>query len=165
MIDPYGRWIPDFPGQQPYQDPAYMRMANQQQHQQQQPAHMQQSAQPPIQNGGFISVRSIEEVEAWPIAPGNSITFHISTNPPLIAEKTRGFSQLENAVTKYYDLHERQINQTPLAQPAPAFNPADFVTKADLQVVAGEIETVKAQLSDLTAPKRPAAKPKKEGEE
>lgn len=131
----------------------------------QQYQYPQQTTQPQIQNGGFISVRSIEEVEAWPIAPGNSITFHISTNPPLIAEKTRGFSQLENAVTKYYDLHERQINQIAPAQPVAAFNPADFATKADLQSIAGEIETVKTQLLDMNAQKRPTMKPKKEGEE
>lgn len=138
MIDAYGRWYPDYQGQQMYQDPAYMRG----------------SRQPQIQQSGFVSVRSTNEVESWPIAPGNSLTFYVEGNPPVIATKTKGFSQLEMPVIKYFDLTERQ-NRAQMPQNASASSeqavadkvPA-YALKTDLSVIWDEIKAIKEKLKE-----------------
>lgn len=161
---------PGFPvGYQPYNPYPYPQY---QQPQYQQPGQTvqtpgQQPAQPPIQNGGFIPVRSIDEARNWPIAPGNSITFK-DESAPYIYTKTMSYNQLETPrFEKFRLVKEEEISAVAPAQPAPppAFNPADFATKADFQAVSAELETLKNQISEIAAPKRPAPKAKKEGEE
>lgn len=69
---------------------------------------------PQIQNGGLIPVKSIAEVNAWQIAPGNSLTFFVegnANNPAFIAVKTKGFSQLESPTTELFDLVKRENKQ------------------------------------------------------
>lgn len=68
---------------------------------QQIPANSQQPQQ--IQNGGFVSVRNIEEAFNWPVAPGNSITFK-DENSPYVYTKTKGFSQLDQPIFEKYRL-------------------------------------------------------------
>lgn len=70
-------------------------------YQYQYPQFQAQSQQ--IQNGGFISARSIEEAYNWPVAPGNSLTFRIE-NTPYVCTKTKGFSPLEQPVFERYRL-------------------------------------------------------------
>ena len=50
-------------------------------------SNFQQSIQPQIQNGGFISVRNEQEARNYPIAPGNSVTFK-DENMPYVYVKT-----------------------------------------------------------------------------
>ena len=68
---------------------------------QQIPTNSQQPQQ--IQNGGFVSVRNIEEAFNWPVAPGNSITFK-DENSPYVYTKTKGFSQLDQPIFEKYRL-------------------------------------------------------------
>lgn len=44
MVDNYGRWYPDYMGQQPFQDPAYMRAIGQNVQGQQVPGTQMSSA-------------------------------------------------------------------------------------------------------------------------
>lgn len=69
------------------------------------PQYQYQAQQQP-QVGNIVQVSSPQEVETWPIAPGNSLTFYIASTPPMIATKTRSYNQLEAPVTKYYDIME-----------------------------------------------------------
>lgn len=88
-----------FSGFNPYQQPV------QQNYQQQ-----GQNSQPQIQNGGFVSVRSIEEAYNWPVSPGNSITFK-DENAPYIYTKTKGFSQLEAPIFERFRLVKEEDAQ------------------------------------------------------
>lgn len=96
-----------------------------------------------IQNGGFISVRSEQEARCYPVAIGNSVTFHDETSPHVYT-KTMGFSQLDRPIFKKYKLveEESEEEQTP-----------------------NEIETVRSDIkklwSEINALKR---KPNKNGE-
>lgn len=113
-------------------------------------AYQNAQAAHPVQPGSFISVRSAEEVYAWAIAPGNSITFYVETNPPMLATKTKGFSQLESPVIKWFDLTERQ------AQPEPE-KPAEgvaYAAKAEVEALRNEVE----QIKKLLAPKKEEVK-------
>lgn len=97
---------------------AYPYYNNVQYQQYQQPNYAYQQ-QGQIQNGGFVSVRSIEEAYNYPIAPGNSVTFKVE-NAPLVCTKTMSFNQLDRPIFKKYRLVEE-----PDAQPTTAKN-GDF---------------------------------------
>ena len=79
--------------------------------------YQQQPQQQPTQNGGFISVRSIEEAFSWPVAPGNSIMFK-DENSPYVYTKTRGFSQLDQPIFEKYRLVKEEEGQN-IAQKPP----------------------------------------------
>lgn len=72
------------------------------------PQNNQQTQQ--IQNGGFISVRSEQEARSYPVAIGNSVTFHDETIP-YVYTKTMGFSQLDRPIFKKYKLVEETIEE------------------------------------------------------
>lgn len=161
MVDINGRWYPDYPGQLPQQDPAYLRsMRGQMQFQQaQQQAQSQQMQQPAIQQSGFVSVPSMDDVRAWPVAPGNSITFYVETVPPILATKTKGFSQLEPPIIKEFNLVEKEAapseareSPTTHEQPAPTKN-TTYATKDDLAAIWDELDALKEKLKAQTEKK------------
>ena len=82
-----------------YQYPNYNQMYYQQQLQ-----NMQQTPQTPqIQNGGFVFVKDINEARNYAVAPGNSVTFKIESQP-YICTKTLGFSQLDQPIFEVFKL-------------------------------------------------------------
>lgn len=85
--------------------------------------YQQQYPQQQIQNGGFVSARSIEEAYNWPIAPGNSLTFKIE-NSPYVCTKTKGFSPLEQPVFERYRLvkEEDAPKESETAPEAPKYD-------------------------------------------
>lgn len=129
-----------------------------------------QQAQPQIQNGGFMSVRTEEEAYNWPIAPGVGMTFKVE-NAPVIIDKARGFSPLEQPVVKVYDMIERVPNQN-AAQPqeTSVVTHTEYAERADIEAIRRELEGFKADLEALKNQpivaeiKRTAAK-KKEADE
>lgn len=162
MIDNYGRWFPDYPGQQMYNDPAYMRMMRQQQQamNQQQP-QTQQMQQPTIQQSGFVPVRSEQEARSYPVAPGNSVTFK-DENAPYCYVKTMGFNQLDQPTFERYRLVKEESPVT--AQNAPtSADSADgskdtaYALKSDLGAIWSEIDAIKEKLKAQTE-KKPAKK-------
>lgn len=137
----------------------------------QQPVIPQPVAQPQqqqIQNGGFVNVRSIEEVNGYPLAPGNSVTFFVESNPPVLCVKTKGFSQLETPTIETFDLIKREQQNAPItptqANPHPM---AEYALKSDLEglrgAVVAEISAIRSEI-DSIVPKKSPAKQKKEAE-
>lgn len=102
----------------------------------------QQAAQSPVQSSGIISVRSLNEVYAWPIAPGNSLTFYVETTPPVIATKTKGLSQLENPVVEEFDLARRRHENAQKEEPETKSS-IEYATKADLEELRRDFEHFK----------------------
>lgn len=122
---------------------------------------VQQNIQPQIQNGGLVSVRSIEEARNYPIAPGNSITFKDET-APYVYTKTMGFSQLDRPVFETYRLVKEEAPKTPEKEktdnsPAYALQSEYEEIRRQIEALENEIETIKEQM-----PKR---KTKKEAED
>jgi hypothetical protein len=149
-----------YPYQPNYFGNPYPYQQNQQpmmQQPQQMPQQMQPQPRPAIQQSGFMQVGSMDDVYSWPVAPGNSITFYVETEPPVLASKTKGFSQLENPVIKIFDLHERhgkpqeaQIGPQSgeQAEKAPGI---DYALKSDVDALRAELEAVKAKLKARAA--------------
>lgn len=124
----------------------------------QQPAQQfqQQATQPQIQNGGFVSVRNIEEAFNWPVAPGNSITFK-DENSPYIYTKTKGFSQLEAPIFERFrlvkedDTPKQQENRPEASEKAEN----SFQAEEQINSIWKEIEALKSQIKAIEAkPKR-----------
>lgn len=159
MVDIYGRWYPDYPGQLPQQDPAYLRsMRGQMQPQQaQQQAQSQQMQQPAIQHSGFVLVQSEQEARAYPVAPGNSITFKDESGP-FCYVKTMSFNQLDRPTFERYRLVKEDApsdaREAPTAheQPAPTKN-TTYATKDDLAAVWDELDALKEKLKAQTEKK------------
>lgn len=173
MIDSCGRWFPDYPGQQMYNDPAYMRMMRQQQQAMntQQP-QAQQMQQPTIQQSGFVPVRSEQEARSYPVAPGNSVTFK-DENAPYCYVKTMGFNQLDQPTFERYRLVKEDTPTT--AQNAPvsaeseqARKDAPYALKSDLDAIRDELDALrdklKAQMERKTVKARKAERETEDAE-
>lgn len=120
------------------------------------------SSQMQIQNGGFVSVHSIQEAFNYPVAPGNSVTFK-DENSPYIYVKTKGFSQLEEPIFKKFRLIEEndtQPQESTTTVTEQAVNYADFAKQADVTALWGEIDALKKQIAELTAKPEKAIKRK-----
>lgn len=152
MVDINGRWYPDYPGQLPQQDPAYLRsMRGQMQFQQaQQQAQSQQMQQPAIQQSWFVRVQSEQEARAYPVAPGNSITFK-DERQPYCYVKTMSYNQLDPPTFERYRLlkedspSDAREAPTTHEQTAPTKN-TTYATKDDLGAIWDELDALKEKL-------------------
>lgn len=105
------------------------------------------TGQPQIQNGGFISVRSIEEAFNWPVAPGNSITFK-DENSPYVYTKTKGFSQLEQPIFEKYRLVKEEDSPVkPVETQKSGAECRDY--GSEISSLQEEVERLKTQISGL----------------
>ena len=82
--------------------PYYQNFPNYNQLYLQQPQQNVQQT-PQIQNGGFVFVKDINEARNYAVAPGNSVTFKIESQP-YICTKTLGFSQLDQPIFEVFKL-------------------------------------------------------------
>lgn len=125
MVDQIGRWYPDFPGQQHYQDPAYMRIYNQHPQPVQQPNQMMT---PPTIRAEIVQVDSVEAIDRHPMAAGTSQMFMTKDEQTIVVRSMYANGQHSDDV---YD-------KRPPAPPAPTLNPDDYVRKDELQALISE---------------------------
>lgn len=155
-----------FPAYQPnyygQPNPYYQQMQNQmmqqnQQMQQAQQAQSQQMQQPAIQQSGFVLVQSEQEARAYPVAPGNSITFKDESQPYCYV-KTMGFNQLDRPTFERYRLvkedspSDARESSTKHEQPSASKN-ATYATKDDLAEIWDELDALKEMLKAQTEKK------------
>lgn len=147
MVSQYGQFIPDYPGQQPYQDPAYMRyISQQQQHQNtyqgqqyQQQSTQQAQQQPASRMTEVFAAANEKYVLEFPVASGTTALF-VATDDSFLAIKEA--SVTGQVTVQFYD-------KRPPAPPEKPFDPAVFVTREELE----------QRLAALSAPaKRPTKK-------
>lgn len=119
MVDQYGRWYPDYPGQQPYQDPAYMRAVGQPV-QQQNMAH-QQDMTPTIRTE-IKQIDNIESIKRNPPAPGTTGAY-MTKDEKIIVFRTMYANGEYN--DKIYD-------ERPPAPPEPKFDPTEYVRRDEI---------------------------------
>lgn len=108
----------------PYQYPFY----------QPQTMPMQQQQQSSL---GVVSVRSMQEAQNYPVAPGNSVMFR-DENAPFIYTKTMGYSQLDRPTFEKYRLVKEEITETVSQVPA--------VERSEIDQLKEEIEKIKKEL-------------------
>ena len=120
----------------------------------------QQTQQPTIQQSGFVLVQSEQEARAYPVAPGNSVTFK-DERQPYCYVKTMGFNQLDRPVFEKYRLVKEDDAQERTESPvtkdsAEALENTPYALKSDLAALWDAIEALKAK-----AQKNEKAKAKK----
>ena len=127
----------------------YQQMPTQQIQQQ------QQNVPPQIQNGGFVTVRSMQEAYNYPVAIGNSVTFKDET-APYIYVKTRGFSQLEEPIFEQFQLvkvdAQKSTETAHIATKSTDDKSIEYAQKGDITALWSEIEAIKKQIGTLTVP-------------
>ena len=138
MVDQYGRWYPDYMGQQPFQDPAYMRAIGQQvQNQQVQPGTQMSSANQqdmtPTIRTEIKQVDSIDAISRTPPAPGTTGAYMTKDEQTIIFR-----SMYANGEYK-----DRIYDQRPPAPPAPKFDPALYVRKDEIASLVDEALAVR----------------------
>ena len=138
MVDQYGRWYPDYMGQQPFQDPAYMRAIGQQvQNQQVQPGTQMSSANQqdmtPTIRTEIKQVDSIDAIGRTPPAPGTTGAYMTKDEQTIIFR-----SMYANGEYK-----DRIYDQRPPAPPAPKFDPALYVRKDEIPSLVDEALAVR----------------------
>ena len=106
------------------------------------PQNYMQNYQPAPQNTGFISVRSIDEVKNYPVAPGNSVMFKDET-APYVYTKTMGYSQLDRPVIERY----RFVKENEPEEPKATLNqePTAYALQSDLDALREEVEALKKE--------------------
>lgn len=137
MVDQYGRWYPDYMGQQPFQDPAYMRAIGQQvQNQQMQPAQMsganQQDMTPTIRTE-IKQVDSIDAISRTPPAPGTTGAYMTKDEQTIIFRSMYANGEYKDRI---YDMR-------PPAPPAPKFDPALYVRRDEIASLVDEALAVR----------------------
>lgn len=133
MVDQYGRWYPDYPGQQPYQDPQYVRAVGQ-------PVPGHQAGQP--QNGAqntaqdmtptismqMKQVDSIDAIDRLPLAAGTTGAYMTKDEKNIVFREMFANGEHKDSI---YDLR-------PPAPPAPKFDPAEYVRKDEMDQLVKE---------------------------
>lgn len=144
MAGPYSYFPATYqPGVNPY-----LQAAQQQLQQMQQP-------QTQIQNGGFVRVKSEQDVIDYPLAPGYTMTF-IDEGATHCYTKTMGFNQFERPkIDKYRLVREEVAEDAEKArEQAQTVNLDGYVRKAEFEPILGKIEAMEKELAALTKPKR-----------
>ena len=145
MIDRLGNWYPDWPGQQPYQDPAYVRMYGQ--NQQQQTQQTGQMMTPPTIDAKIIQVDSIEAIDRFPMAAGTSQMYMTKDEQTIVVRSMYANGQHSDDVW----------DKRPPAPPAPTLNPAEYVRKDELQAMLSELLQARTVPVKASAKKEEAA--------
>lgn len=140
---------PNYYGQpNPYYQQMQQQQAMMQQNQQMQ--NTQQNQQPTIQQSGFVLVQSEQEARAYPVAPGNSITFKDESQPYCYV-KTMGFNQLDRPTFERYRLVKEDNPVTPQNAPTSSDSTEGdkntaYALKSDLGAIWSEIDAIKEKL-------------------
>lgn len=144
MIDQFGRWYPDYPGQQTWQDPAYMRAYGQQQ-----PAQQAQQSQhgltPPTIRAEIVQVDSLDAIDRFPMAAGTSQMFMTKDEAAIVVRSMYANGQHND------DIYDKR----PPAPPAPTLNPDDYVRRDELKDLLAEL--LQARTASTKAKKEEAA--------
>lgn len=159
MVDQIGNWRPDYPGQQPWMDPQFVRLYGQQQPAQTAPQNASQppaassTMTPPTIHAEIVQVDGEQAAAQYPVGAGAS---------QMMMARDESAIFVKEATQNGYRLviYDRR----PEAPPAPPFNPAEYVR---LDALPGLIETeVQAALAAMqTAKTTRAAKKETEAAE
>lgn len=149
MLDAFGRWYPDYPGQQPYQDPSYLRGIRNPVGVQQPQQNAQYQHNAPIQ-GNFVRVPSEEVARNWNVQPGTSVTF-IDENAPYCYTKTVDISQLDRPRFEKYRLVKEEDAPTQTTETAPIRKEEknEYVPVAEFNKLYNEFVALKHRVNAL----------------
>lgn len=134
MVDQFGRWFPDYPGQSMYQDPQFMAKFNSQTAQNAQ--RQQPPMSPPTIHAEIIQITSIPDAERFPLAAGAKQMF--------VTADESAFILKEQGQTNYMlTIYDRR----PPEPPAPAIDPTKYVTREELDERLSQLTATRSALN------------------
>ena len=149
MVDINGRWYPDYPGQQPFMDPQYIRMQGQQPTQQQPTQTTVATMTPPTIHAEIVQVDGEQSAAQYPVGAGMS---------QMMMNRDESAIYVKEATQNGYRLVV--YDRRPEAPPAPPFNPSEYVRIDALPaLVAAEVQAAMAAMQPVKA-----GRPKKDTE-
>lgn len=129
VINQFGQFMPDYPGQQYYQDPAYMRYMTQHQ---QQPMQAQQATQQSSRMVEVVPAETEKAAQEFPVAAG-ATQMIIGRDDSFIAVKA---VSVTGQVT--FDIYDKR----PPAPPVQPLNPEDYVRRDEIgQMITAAIQS------------------------
>ncbi|MBR5273595.1 MAG: hypothetical protein IKU25_09455 [Clostridia bacterium] len=138
-----------------YQQPYYYNPYAQQNIQpmppiQPQPASAQTQQSQQITQNGFVVVQSEQDARAYPVAPGNSITFK-DENSPYCYVKTMGFSQFDQPVFEKYRLvkEDSAVTEKNGSISHEEETPTEYATKEEFEQLRAEFGSLKGKVAKL----------------
>lgn len=138
------------PGYYGQPTPYYQQMQTPAMMQQNQQMQQAQAQQPTIQQSGFVLVQSEQEARAYPVAPGNSITFKDESQPYCYV-KTMGFSQLDRPTFERYRLVKEETPPAATgartsADSAEGGKDTTYALKSDVEALWGAVKEIRAKM-------------------
>lgn len=114
-----------------------------------QPISTPQQSQQVVQNG-FVLVPSEQEARAYPVAPGNSITFK-DENSPYCYVKTMGFSQFDQPVFEKYRLvkEDSAVSEKNSPISSEEEEPIKYATKEEFDKLRADFAALKGKVAKL----------------
>lgn len=122
-----GAWFPDYYGQQPWQDPAYIRANTAQQMNPQ--GQNQQTMTPPTIRAEIIQVETPDAIDRCSQNPGTTQMYMTKDEQNIIVRTKLANGEHTDVV---YD-------KRPPAPPEPKINPADYVRRDELESLIAEM--------------------------
>lgn len=122
MVDRFGTWYPDYLGQQPYQDPAYVRFAGGNGQTSQQGPQQTQSMTPPTIRAEIVQIDDMAAIDRFPMGAGTSQIFMTKDEMNIVIRSMYANGQHND------DIYDKR----PPAPPEPRLNPADYVRKDEI---------------------------------
>lgn len=123
-----------------FQNPYHQQMQNQQMIQQ---VQQQNQSMPQIQHSGFVLVQSEQEARAYPVAPGNSVTFKDESQPYCYV-KTMGFNQLDRPTFERYRLVKEDVTPDTVE----ISTNTSYALKSDITSLWEAINNIKSKLTE-----------------
>lgn len=123
MVDQYtNRWYPDYPGQQPQQDPQYLAWLQAQQTRQPTPIPQPVARMTPYIDTRMMEVATVAEAEAFRLEPGASQVFYTGDRTAIIIK--------EQGQTGYnLMIYDRR----PPEPQKPPIDPSQYVTRQEFE--------------------------------
>lgn len=151
MVDQFGRWFPDYPGQQPYMDPQFARIQSPQSTQtvpttapQPRQSTMPAAMTPPTIHAEIVQVEGETAAAQYPVGAGAS---------QMMMARDESAIYVKTATSNGYTL-DVFVKRPPAPEAAP-FNPADYVRVDALPgLIAAEVQAAIAAMQ----PAKPARK-------
>lgn len=134
MVDTYGRWYPDYPGQQMFQDPAYWRAIGQPipQNTAQGTQSGQQMMTPPTIRAEIVQIESLEAIDHIPQNTGTTQMYMTKDEAYIVIRSMYANGEHSDVV----------YNKQPPAPPAPKINPDEYVRKDEIaDIVAAALQS------------------------
>ena len=101
----------------------------------------------PMQNGGFVSVRSEDEARNYPVAPGNSVTFKNEVEPYVYTKTKNAEPFGEPVFTKYKLVKEEPQNAPKTDEPTRGIDLSAYALKTDLDAIRADFGALRDELT------------------